>query len=221
MRSLSILYLLLALGLAAQEPLNAPVPLVSAPGAPAASAGSNALTLLAAQRAQELGFPSAAVTLYRSLLAQPGGDRAGLTLALVTALLDDGQVADAGGIDVAAGDDFARLANREVEGLQEGGDLLVAGGLRLAHELDGAAARGILGFGDDGERRHRNLTASFGSSPSGTRLRLSCEFGAGAPPALRATSPAPQGRRLPCSPLVGELSAKPTAGAFQATLSAL
>ncbi|MFI5357272.1 MAG: tetratricopeptide repeat protein [Opitutales bacterium] len=96
MRSLPILYLMLALGLAAQQPLNPPVPLVTVPGVPADSAGSNALTLLAAQRAQELGFPSAAVELYRNLLAQPGGDRARHTLALVTALLDDGRVAEAG-----------------------------------------------------------------------------------------------------------------------------
>jgi TolA-binding protein len=78
----------------AQEALNAPAPLVAAPVA-AGSPGGGAVSLAAAQRAQELGFPSAAVALYRQLLAAPGADRAGLTLGLATALLDQGLAAEA------------------------------------------------------------------------------------------------------------------------------
>jgi hypothetical protein len=48
------------------------------------------------ERAQALGFPSTAVTLYRSLLALPGADAGRLTLSLASALLDDGDVAGAG-----------------------------------------------------------------------------------------------------------------------------
>src|SRR5579862_834233 len=49
----------------------------------------------AAQHALELGLPAVAVEIYRGLLAVPGGDRAALTLALTTALLDDGDVDEA------------------------------------------------------------------------------------------------------------------------------
>ena len=81
----------------AQEPeaLNRPVPLVTAPGAGVASPGAGALTATAAQRAQELGFPATAADLYRAALAEPGADRAALTLGLATALLDDGRAAEA------------------------------------------------------------------------------------------------------------------------------
>jgi hypothetical protein len=96
----------------ALEPINFPVPL-AAPAA-AVSPGEDALTLIAAQRAQEMGFPAAAAGLYRELLAEgasssaaaaPSSPRQGrssaaanrtsLTLALATALLDDGQPAEA------------------------------------------------------------------------------------------------------------------------------
>ena len=80
--------------LAALEPLNPPAPL--SPPPPAASPGEAALALLSAQRAQALGFPSTAVTLYRALIAVPGADTGRLTLALASALLDDGDVAGAG-----------------------------------------------------------------------------------------------------------------------------
>ncbi len=80
--------------LAAIEPLNAPVPL--APPAAQASAGESAFALVSAERAQALGFPSTAATLYRGLLAAPGADAAPLTLSLASALLDDGDVAGAG-----------------------------------------------------------------------------------------------------------------------------
>jgi tetratricopeptide (TPR) repeat protein len=79
---------------AAPEPLNAPVPL--APPASAVSAGEAAHEMVSAERAQALGFPSTAVTLYRGLLALPGADTRRLTLALSSALLDDGDVAGAG-----------------------------------------------------------------------------------------------------------------------------
>jgi tetratricopeptide (TPR) repeat protein len=94
--------------LPAQEPLNPPVPLIAL--SPAPSPGDQALSLAAAQRAQEMGFPSTAAVLYRQLLAAteigapgPAADtasgrasyRSRLTLALATALLDDGQPADA------------------------------------------------------------------------------------------------------------------------------
>ncbi|HXA80241.1 MAG TPA: TolC family protein [Opitutaceae bacterium] len=49
----------------------------------------------AAQHALELGLPAVAVEIYRGLLAVPAGDRAALTLALATALLDDGRVDEA------------------------------------------------------------------------------------------------------------------------------
>jgi tetratricopeptide (TPR) repeat protein len=79
--------------LRAQTPLNVPVPLV--PAQPAPSPGDNALTLAAADRAAELGFPTVAAELYRRLLAEPEGDRTRLTLGLATALLDDGRAAEA------------------------------------------------------------------------------------------------------------------------------
>ncbi len=89
LRLLVLAPLALAAVLRGQEPLNRPVPLLAPPAGP--SAGQTALSLEAARRAQELGFPSVAAQLYRGLLAAPGGDRTGLTLALATALLDDGQ----------------------------------------------------------------------------------------------------------------------------------
>jgi TolA-binding protein len=95
LRFRTALLLFPALLLSAQEPLNAPVPLVTLPGAAAPSDGSRLMSLAAARRAQELGFPSAAATLYRQLLNEPGADRAALTLALVTALLDDGRIEEA------------------------------------------------------------------------------------------------------------------------------
>jgi cellulose synthase operon protein C len=77
----------------ALEPLNPPVPL--APPGSAASPGEGSLAIASAQRSQDMGFPSAAVTLYRSMLAAPGSDAGRLTLALSSALLDDGDVAGA------------------------------------------------------------------------------------------------------------------------------
>ena len=92
-RLLPVLLLASAAILRAQAPLNIPVPLVAADHA--ASPGDNALTLAAADRAAEMGFPTVAAELYRGLLAAPEGDRARLTLGLATALLDDGRAAEA------------------------------------------------------------------------------------------------------------------------------
>jgi hypothetical protein len=77
----------------ALEPLNPPVPL--APPEPAPSPGVAAAALASAQRSEDLGFPSTAVALYRAMLAAPGTDASRLTLALSSALLDDGDVAGA------------------------------------------------------------------------------------------------------------------------------
>jgi len=96
MRLFSILTLSLAVAIGrAEEPVEATTPLITVSGLESTMPGREALSLLAAQRAQELGFSSAAVELYRELLGQLGGDRAGLTLALVTAYLDDGRVKEA------------------------------------------------------------------------------------------------------------------------------
>jgi len=92
-RILPVLLLATAAALRAQAPLNVPVPLVSASRAP--SPGENALTLAAADRAAEMGFPAVAAELYRGLLAAPEGDRSRLTLGLATALLDDGRAVEA------------------------------------------------------------------------------------------------------------------------------
>jgi tetratricopeptide (TPR) repeat protein len=96
MRLPTVLAPLLAVtaSMAALPPLNAPVPL--APPASAISPGAHALALVSAASAQALGFPSTAVTIYRSMLAAPGADAGRLTLSLASALLDDGDVAGAG-----------------------------------------------------------------------------------------------------------------------------
>lgn len=99
-KKLSVLWLsaVLVAMVAAQEPLNTPPPLV-APTAGGVSPGENVLTFAAAERAQEMGFPSASIALYRRLLAaadskggpMAGGDRESVTLGLASALLDEGQ----------------------------------------------------------------------------------------------------------------------------------
>ena len=89
--------LLAAMPSRAQQPLPVAAPLLQ-PGEAGEPAGREALTFTAAQRAQELGLPGVAAGLYRQLLAAPtgsGGDRARITLALATALLDAGDVASA------------------------------------------------------------------------------------------------------------------------------
>ncbi len=73
--------------------LNPPAPLVAAVAKP--SAGVTATTLQTAQRAHDLGLPSLAVEIYRKAREVPGADRAGLSLALATALLDAEEAAEA------------------------------------------------------------------------------------------------------------------------------
>ena len=92
MRLPTVLAPLLAVtaSMAALAPLNPPVPLASPE--PAASPGEGAFDLLSAQRSEDLGFPSTAIALYRSMLAAPGADTGRLTIALSSALLDDGDV---------------------------------------------------------------------------------------------------------------------------------
>lgn len=78
----------------AQEPLHSPTPLVNEPEG-VSSSGSHVSDVLAARRAQEMGFSSAAIALYRGLLAGPGGDRPALVLNLATALLEEGRITEA------------------------------------------------------------------------------------------------------------------------------
>jgi thioredoxin-like negative regulator of GroEL len=72
----------------AQDSVAAPAPLSRKP--PVAGKIAPAVTVAAAQRAQDLGLPSVAADLYRELRDAPGADRNALGLALATALLDAG-----------------------------------------------------------------------------------------------------------------------------------
>jgi tetratricopeptide (TPR) repeat protein len=93
MRIKSALAPLFAVSMAwgAVDGLNPPVPLAPV-AATAPSPGETALEMASALRAQSLGFPSTAVSLYRSMLASAGSDSGRITLALASALLDDGDV---------------------------------------------------------------------------------------------------------------------------------
>lgn len=93
-RRFFVLALAVAGLLRGQEPLNAPVPLLASDG-PTRSPGDQAKDLAAAGSAQDMGFDSIAADLYAKLLKEPGVDRAAVTLALATVLLDDGQAAKA------------------------------------------------------------------------------------------------------------------------------
>ncbi|MCX6956130.1 MAG: hypothetical protein NTV51_28675, partial [Verrucomicrobia bacterium] len=97
--SLAIIPLCLMTARAAhgQGALNPPAPLTPAVSPAAVSEGRSVLTHTAAQRAQELGFPSLAAGIYRELLAaaKMEPEQSALTLALAAALLDDGQPAEA------------------------------------------------------------------------------------------------------------------------------
>lgn len=79
--------------LSAQEASGPGAPLVSA-AAEVPSPGNQVIELVAAQRASEMGFPSAAIALYRHLLATERPDRANLILGLATALLEEGRPAE-------------------------------------------------------------------------------------------------------------------------------
>lgn len=81
-------------GLRGQAPLNVPAPL-SAPRAEGVTRGDDAVSLTAAERAQELGFSSAAEAIYRQLLERGGTEVPAATLGLATALLDQGRGAEA------------------------------------------------------------------------------------------------------------------------------
>jgi len=113
MRSRFLVCLLLATAAPlapAQTLLHPPAPLVVAVAPAPLAPGQTAATLAAAERAQAMGFSSIAAELYRRLLASPGGgagDPWPLRLALATALLDDGQLSEAGQVlneDVRARD---------------------------------------------------------------------------------------------------------------------
>jgi cellulose synthase operon protein C len=78
----------------AEDSLQRPAPLVKEE-ASTESPGTHVADVLAARRAQEMGFPSAAIAVYRRLLSQPGGDRAALVLGLATSLLEEGRTAEA------------------------------------------------------------------------------------------------------------------------------
>lgn len=75
------------------ERLNNPAPLAGAPRD--ISAGQIAATFAAAQRAQDLGMPTLAISAYQELLGAPGVDRGAVSLLLATALLDAGRAAEA------------------------------------------------------------------------------------------------------------------------------
>ena len=124
--------------LSAQEPLNLPVPLAVTATPGVDSDGSRLLTQTAAQRALALGFPSVAAELYRQLLAQPGADRAGFTLALITALLDDGQI------------DEAAQVSRDFVGLRDAAWQLRNGLIAALQKKYDEARNAIAGMGPDG-----------------------------------------------------------------------
>lgn len=77
----------------AQAPLNRPVPLLNAETS--ISAGTEAERFEAAQRAQEMGFPSVAEEIYRGLAEDARVDRARAALGWATALLDQGRASEA------------------------------------------------------------------------------------------------------------------------------
>lgn len=79
----------------AQTPLNPPAPLVEREAANPVSPGDENLRLLAAQHAQEMGFSSIAIAVYRELLERPGPHQSAASLGLATALLAEGRAADA------------------------------------------------------------------------------------------------------------------------------
>src|SRR6185295_8575314 len=93
-RRFFVLVLAAAVLVRAQEPLNAPVPLLT-PNAGSLSPGEIAKELGEARSAQARGIDSEAVLIYTRLLAEPAVDRAAVTLDLATVLLDDGRAAEA------------------------------------------------------------------------------------------------------------------------------
>lgn len=92
--SLVLWLVLLVAAARAQAPLSPPSPLIEYAGT-TGSHGGNLVTLMAAQGAQEMGFSSVAISIYRQLLGQPGGDRTAAALGLATVLLAEGRAAEA------------------------------------------------------------------------------------------------------------------------------
>ena len=84
---------LVAVALDAQEPLNPPAPLLR--NSTTRGSAGVVVSLNAAQRAQDLGMPSVAADILRSLRDEPGADRAVVGLALASALLDSDRPAEA------------------------------------------------------------------------------------------------------------------------------
>jgi len=80
----------------AQEIAVSPAPLSRKPASPAPV--PIGVTLAAAQRAQDLGLPSIAASLYQELRDAPGADRTALDLARATALLDTAEAAAAAAV---------------------------------------------------------------------------------------------------------------------------
>ncbi len=77
----------------AQDPMNAPAPLVATATGP--TAGANLVSFATARRALELGFPGIAAETLRGLVDAPGVDRVQVTLTLATALIDDAHATEA------------------------------------------------------------------------------------------------------------------------------
>jgi len=71
------------------------VPLIDKSETATQAMGQQLLTMQAARRAQEMGFSSAAVELYRELLGHAAANRGEVQPALVTALLDSGEIDEA------------------------------------------------------------------------------------------------------------------------------
>jgi len=122
------------------EPLHLPTPFVGEERAISeASAGQAALDLVAAQRALRLGFPSTAALLYRNLLSAVADDegaaafRSMLRLGVVTALMDDGRLAQ------------ASEALDEVPEAERGAQWRLRAGLLAAGRRDFDEARRLVG----------------------------------------------------------------------------
>ena len=90
-----ILISLSAIVVVGQETTTPSVPLLEESELSTQTAAQQLLTLQAARRAQEMGFSSAAVALYRESLEQASANRGEIQLALVTALLDSGAIDEA------------------------------------------------------------------------------------------------------------------------------
>jgi tetratricopeptide (TPR) repeat protein len=75
--------------------LNNPSPLMGS-AVPTVSPGEEVIAIEAAQRAQEMGFSSAAIAIYEPLLAAGAANTTAIRLGLATALIDEGRMGEAG-----------------------------------------------------------------------------------------------------------------------------